>query len=106
MADEVHRAPDQGSATAAVGAEVAGRRSDGGREVGGEQRGDATRGEHLAPAGQPLSALRPRSVGPAVETAADTWRRDHHAVCRRLHRWIPIPHGRDAVSGGAPWATT
>ena len=70
LAAEVPRAPDRGQAGPAPHRQVGERRSDRGRSVEGERDRGAPRGISLALACQRLSPLRPRPVGPAMETTA------------------------------------
>src|SRR3990170_4808960 len=62
-------------------------------------------GRHIAVPGERVPALRVRPLGPAVAAAAGPRRRDRRAVRGRLHRGIPAPGGRRAVSGGASRAS-
>ena len=47
------------------------------------------KGSGIAAAGEYLSPLRLRSVGPDMASKASAWRCDRRAVCRRHRGWIP-----------------
>ncbi len=72
LAEQVPRAPDSGQAGPAAHPQMGERRGDRGRGVDGERGRGAPGGISLAVARQRLPPLRPRPVGPAMETSART----------------------------------
>ena len=81
MAGEVRRASDRGPARRAAHPEMAERRRAGGWETIAGGGRDAAGWQCFAAAGEHLSPLRLRPVGPSVASEAGARRRDRRALC-------------------------
>ena len=82
LAGEVRRASNRGPARRAAHPEMAERRRAGGRETLASGGRDAPGRQCLAAAGEHLSPLCLRPVGPNVASEAGARRRDRRALCR------------------------
>src|ERR1700728_3967111 len=100
MAGEVRRAPECGPARGAAHPEMVERGRAGGGAAKADGGGNAAGRQCIAAAGEYLSPLRIRPVGPGVAADASPWRYDYRAVCRRPRARIPASvRGRAVVEG-------